>query len=111
MTGGKSFGSTPAPRTYLDQPARTGQGPQLHVLEVAVLSPPASPHPLAAARKDRGLTQFELAIRAQVQPATISRIERGCHLPRVDTGLRIAAAVETPVRDLWPIIADRKATA
>jgi ribosome-binding protein aMBF1 (putative translation factor) len=48
---------------------------------------------IAAARLSARLTQTELAARAFVQQAEISRIERGLGNPTRDTLLRLAAAM------------------
>lgn len=45
---------------------------------------------LKEAREARGLTQFELAVRAGTRPNVLQRIETGRGLPAWETGLRIA---------------------
>lgn len=50
-----------------------------------------------AAREEAGLTQTELGARTEIDQAVISRLERGKHLPRIDTLRRIATALGTSV--------------
>ena len=47
-------------------------------------------------RRERGLTQKQLAERAGVRPETVSRIESGRHAPRGPTVDRVLAALEEP---------------
>ncbi len=47
-------------------------------------------------RKDRGLTQIDLASRANVNQGHLSSIERGDHLPRPDTLRALAVALGVP---------------
>jgi transcriptional regulator with XRE-family HTH domain len=52
-------------------------------------------------RQARGLTHEQLAWRAGVSLATVSRLERGVgHQPNLSTLQRIAGALETSVTDL-----------
>jgi DNA-binding XRE family transcriptional regulator len=52
------------------------------------------------ARKAAGLTQVELGERAGLDQAVISRLERGLHVPRLDTLRRIADALDLSVAQL-----------
>ena len=61
-------------------------------------------HDLAAMRAAAALTQEQLAARASVQQAEISRIERGFGNPTRDTLIRLAAAVGARVT-LVPVTA------
>ncbi len=45
-------------------------------------------------RQKRGLTQIDLAERMGMPQGRISEIERGLHVPNLDTILRLAAALE-----------------
>jgi transcriptional regulator with XRE-family HTH domain/molybdate-binding protein len=56
---------------------------------------------LHARRTARGLTQAQLAERAGVSRALVSAIESGRHLPRVDAGLALAAALGTTAEELF----------
>jgi putative transcriptional regulator len=56
---------------------------------------------LREARAHAGLTQTELARLAGVRQPHIARWERGDHLPRVDSAIRVAAALKTTVEALW----------
>jgi putative transcriptional regulator len=55
---------------------------------------------LRQARVAAGLTQAELAERADVADATVSRIERGRLVPSVALAKRIAAALRVPLDEL-----------
>lgn len=59
-------------------------------------------HPVRRARKAKGLTQVDLAVKAGVTPATVHRIEAGRHQPHKQTALAIAAALEARAIDLFP---------
>lgn len=50
------------------------------------------PRTLLHARRRARLTQRELAARAGVPQSTVARIERGTHMPRVDTFERLLEA-------------------
>jgi transcriptional regulator with XRE-family HTH domain len=52
---------------------------------------------LAAARKRSGLSQEELGFRAELHRTQIGVLERGARLPRVDTLLKLAAALDVPI--------------
>jgi transcriptional regulator with XRE-family HTH domain len=49
------------------------------------------------ARKRLGLTQDDLAAKVDRTPESISNIERGQHLPTIETLAKIAAALEVPL--------------
>lgn len=51
-------------------------------------------------RRARGLTQVELAERADVSRQLVGAVEAGRHLPRVDAAMRLAAALSTTVEEL-----------
>lgn len=55
---------------------------------------------LSRVRKERGLTQQDLAIQLNVVRQTISKWEKGTAVPDVDTLCRIANALEVPIVDL-----------
>ena len=55
---------------------------------------------IKSARAASGLTQEEVALRAGMQPAVYSRIERGEVDLRVSSLFKIAAALEVSVSDL-----------
>lgn len=56
---------------------------------------------LRSARVEAGLTQEELAARAGVSRQLVGAIEAGRHLPRVDAGLALAAALGWEVQRLF----------
>lgn len=54
-------------------------------------------------REAAGLTQFELAVRAGVTPATIGHIEGGRVIdPKYETRRSIAAVLGVEIADVWP---------
>lgn len=57
-------------------------------------------------RQKAGLTQLELAQKANVTPVTISRIENGHVLPNLVTLERLAAALNVPIERLAGPILD-----
>lgn len=59
--------------------------------------------PLAAWREERGLSQFQLAARTGVSLSTLSGIEGGRSLPRVDRAIKLAEALGITVEAIaWP---------
>lgn len=52
-----------------------------------------TPQELRSARKDAGLTQGEVAERADISQAGLSKIESGNNDPRLSTVARIAAVL------------------
>lgn len=52
-------------------------------------------------RQKAELTQVELAVDAQMDPAHVSRIERGRENPTVGVLARLAAALKVPVTDFF----------
>ena len=59
------------------------------------------------ARKARGLTQEDLADRAQVSPTHISVLERGVKLPNLDTFIAIANALQVSADELLQDVVDK----
>jgi transcriptional regulator with XRE-family HTH domain len=55
---------------------------------------------LAAQRKASGLSQEELAFRAAVHRTQVSLLEGGNRLPRFETLIKLAGALEVPVDTL-----------
>lgn len=55
---------------------------------------------LRAARSRVGITQLQLSERTGLDQAAISRMERGQHLPRIDTLRKVAAGLGMTVSDL-----------
>ncbi len=53
------------------------------------------------ARRRRGWSQHQLAAIAGIPANTLSTIETGARVPRVDTALRIARALDLPVERLF----------
>src|ERR687898_467968 len=58
-------------------------------------------------RKERGLSQAKLAVMADMDPATLNRLERGTGNPNLKTLERVAAALEVEVADLFPKVTGR----
>ena len=56
---------------------------------------------IRSARKQRLLTQHDLADMLDVDQADISRWERGLHVPRAGTLVRLAGALEVKVEELY----------
>ena len=62
---------------------------------------------IAAVRKQQGLTQFQLAERANLTSYTlVQRYEKGTRLPGVDIALRLARALNTTVEELFVLEED-----
>ena len=57
---------------------------------------------IAQQRESQGISQIELGIRADIHYTTISEIESGKRKVRLDTLLKIAAALEVPLSVLQP---------
>jgi len=57
---------------------------------------------LRYAREERGLSQSELAYAAGVTQSTICHLERGHRGPQWRTKRTLAAALDYPIRSLWP---------
>jgi transcriptional regulator with XRE-family HTH domain len=55
---------------------------------------------LARCRKRADLSQEELGVMASLHRTEISLLERGARLPRIDTVIKIAAALRIPLDDL-----------
>jgi transcriptional regulator with XRE-family HTH domain len=55
---------------------------------------------IARLREQRGLTQAELASKAAVFRETLADIERGASQPKLETVLRLAAALRVPITRL-----------
>jgi DNA-binding XRE family transcriptional regulator len=81
-----------------DLRARRGE-PSLP-LEVAMAVIKGETHPVEAWRKERGLTQAQLAGKTGVRPATISDIEADKSHGRFDVMQRIASALGVGLDDL-----------
>ena len=56
---------------------------------------------VAARRKELGLTQMQLAELAGVGQRTISDIETGRHIPRVDVAILVSRALDRMVEELF----------
>ncbi len=56
---------------------------------------------LKAHRLDRGLTQADLAVMAQVSRKTINTIENGVFIPSAQLALRLAGILNLAVEDLF----------
>jgi DNA-binding XRE family transcriptional regulator len=57
---------------------------------------------VAAKRNERGWTRVQLASLVGTTEATIHRVEAGAVTPRDYLKMAIAAALATPVEQLWP---------
>ncbi|WP_251447131.1 helix-turn-helix transcriptional regulator [Vermiculatibacterium agrestimuris] len=60
-------------------------------------------------REALGLSQAELATMAGVGQHTVSDIETGRHIPRVDVAIQIARALALPVEALFVVPGDGSA--
>lgn len=54
---------------------------------------------IVAARKREGLTQFQLAVKASLHPATVSLAERGARISK-ETAKKLSDALGVPVEQL-----------
>jgi transcriptional regulator with XRE-family HTH domain len=61
-------------------------------------------HPLVELRQSAGLSQRQLAQRADLAPHTVSRIERGIHQPTDRVRLRLARALGVEPQDIAPYL-------
>ena len=66
---------------------------------------------IRAKRKERDMTQVELAFRAGINPATLSQLETGVRTPTMATVEKIAAALNMTVSELLSGPTDPKAEA
>ena len=57
-------------------------------------------HNLNRARRRAGLSQEELGVRATLHRTEIGLLERGERLPRIDTMIKVAGALEIPPTEL-----------
>ena len=55
---------------------------------------------LVACRKRAGLSQEELGFRATLHRTEVGMLERGIRLPRIDTLIKLAGALEIPPGEL-----------
>lgn len=56
---------------------------------------------VAERREELGMSQEELAAASKVSRQTISDIERGAHIPRLDTAMMIAAVLGKGLEELF----------
>lgn len=61
-----------------------------------------SPNLLKDAREQTGLSQWEVAKRADLSLTYYGDIERGKHIPTLGVAFAIAGALGKTVEDLWP---------
>lgn len=66
---------------------------------------------IRAAREQKNLTQEELAALVDISPAHISIIERGAKVPRLDTFVAIANALEVSADSLLVDVVDHAVSA
>ena len=62
---------------------------------------PSVENAVLAARMKKGMTQQELADQAGLARQSIISIEKGRFLPTIENALRIAAALNVPVQQLF----------
>lgn len=55
---------------------------------------------IRAIRKEKKMTQKQLALLAEVSQGKISEYESGKVIPRIDTGFKIASALECTMEEL-----------
>lgn len=60
-------------------------------------------HSIARIRKDRELTQAQLAEMIDTTVETISRLERGVSIPSLKTLLKISRALHIPIKELLDV--------
>lgn len=66
--------------------------------------------PLVAARKERGLSQEDIARMVGITRQFYGMVEAGLKKPSIDVALRIAGALERPVEELFAdLLADDSA--
>jgi len=57
-------------------------------------------HNLRQARKRVGISQEELGIRSSLHRTEIGLLERGARVPKIDTLIKVASALDTPPGEL-----------
>jgi len=65
------------------------------------MAPPPVENRVRELRTERGMTQEDLADLVGVARQSIISIEKGRFLPSIETALKLAAALATPVEDLF----------
>jgi transcriptional regulator with XRE-family HTH domain len=55
-------------------------------------------------RNEKGLSQAKLAVRADMDPATLNRLEQGKGNPNLKTLERVAEALGVEVADFFPVV-------
>jgi transcriptional regulator with XRE-family HTH domain len=61
---------------------------------------------IKAARKAKGMSQFDFAEQVGVDQTTVSRWERGKAIPTENSKVRIGEVVEADARELFPLTLD-----
>jgi transcriptional regulator with XRE-family HTH domain len=56
---------------------------------------------VAKARQRIGISQEEVGFRAGLHPTAVGEIERGLRVPRADTVVKLAVALEVPIAELF----------
>ncbi len=64
---------------------------------------------ICSARQTKGLTQEELAARANISPTHLGVIERGVKIPKLDTFVAICNALEISADELLQDVVDKSA--
>lgn len=57
---------------------------------------------LGELRRSAGLTQQELAFKANLSISTVAKVEQGKTAPALDTARAIAAALGVTIDEIWP---------
>lgn len=65
------------------------------------------PNKIRQLRMEKGLTQQELAFVLGHSMSSLSRLESGKKLPSLQTVIKLEAALQRPLRDIYPHLFDR----
>jgi len=87
-------------RTLLSSPGLTFE--QVNLYTTSKINAEVQVERIRQLRKERGLSQAKLAVMADMDPATLNRLERGTGNPNLKTMHRVADALGVEIADFFP---------